>query len=293
MPDIENRGAMEGSGGAGASWRRWNTVLRLEDFSEDEVSEEQKYLRRSMLRQFEKPGGPIYIHPKDGTIMALVPDGRFLAGGGAPFPVTLPPYYLALHPVTNAQYQRFVEETGHWPPDKADYDNPVWSGKGFPAEKADHPVVCVNWEDAQAYCAWSGLRLPSELEWEKASRGLDGREFPWGNEMDWGKCRNDKNKGAGTTCGVWEYADGASPFGHYQMSGNVWEWCADWHDKKSYHRYRGGARTPPTSGLYRVVRGGSWNNLNVDRFRGAYRNNHDPTNRYHDNGFRCARTITL
>ena len=291
MPEIENRGAMEGSGGAGASWRRWNTVLRLEDFSEDEVSEEQKYLRRSMLRQFEKPGGPIYIHPKDGTIMALVPDGRFLAGGGAPFPVTLPPYYLALHPVTNAQYQRFVEETGHRPPDKG--FGAVWQGKTYPPDKSDHPVVCVSWEDAQSYCAWSGLRLPSELEWEKASRGVDGREYPWGKEMDWERCRNHGNKVNGTTSPVWSYPLGTGPWGHYQMAGNVWEWCADWYDAKSYNRYRRGNLKAPTASGSRVLRGGSWLNSFESFFRCARRRYHDPTSRNDDSGFRCARTFTL
>jgi formylglycine-generating enzyme required for sulfatase activity len=215
-------------------------------------------------------------NPKDGTLLLLIPGGEFLAGGsggtegGGPFPVRLPAYYLALHPVTNAQYKRFKRE---WTRDD------------------DHPVVNVSWHDAQAYCQWAGLRLPTELEWEKGARGADGREYPWGKEWDQNKCRNSNNRGSEETCGVWRYEAGSSPWGLYQMAGNVWEWCEDWYVSGAYARYKTGSLTLPSSGDDRVLRGGSWSSVLSDYFRCAFRfDAFGPDYRDHDLGFRCART---
>jgi len=245
-------------------------------------------------------------NPTDGSILLLVPPGKFLAGGpgknegGGPFEVTLPGYYLGIHPVTNAQYAQFLtarcpgkEDLAKWVLlDKDCFVRPGAKGYEAYGGKDAHPVVQVSWFGAQAYCQWAGLRLPSELEWEKGARGVDGREFPWGKDWkDGRRCRNDKNKGYETTCSVWSYPEGCSVWGQYQMAGNVWEWCEDWYDEEAYKRYRQQKLRPPASGGSRVLRGGSWLIVDSGRFRCAGRGSGGPTRRFSRDGFRCARTL--
>jgi len=227
-----------------------------------------------------------------------------------PFEVDLPAYYVAVHPVTNAQYARFVTETRRLPPrphpDNRRRHNSETRAWKEP-RKMNYPVTNVSWDDATAYSQWAGLRLPTELEWEKAARGLDGRAYPWGNDWHPNRCRNQKNnigpvwlsiekdlkfrtvlnENAETTACVWGYGQGGAPFGGLQLSGNVCEWCADWYDENAYTRYRQGNLVAPSSGSSCVVRGGSCRSDNSDNFSASSRYHNHPSLRFDYTGFRC------
>jgi len=182
---------------------------------------------------------PLLRNLKDGSVLVRVPAGEFEMGDGKDsncpkHRVHLSAYCIGVYCVTNAQYLRFVEATGHRAPDKADYGTPVWSGRSFPQDKTDHPVVCVSWDDASAYAAWAGCGLPTEAQWEKAARGPQGLVYPWGDQWDAGLCRNSGNKGSGQTCRVYDYPEGVSGYGTFNQAGNVWEWCRDWYDSGYY-----------------------------------------------------------
>lgn len=160
---------------------------------------------------------PKIVHPVDGKAMLLVDAGRFPMGPDDT-PVELAAFYMDATLVTNDDYARFLQATGHRPPMD-------WNGGAYPAELRDHPVVNVTYHDASAYAAWALKRLPTAAEWEKAARGAHGYVYPWGDRPSVAKC-NVRESGIGATTPVGRYQSGISPYGIYDLSGNVWEWCA-------------------------------------------------------------------
>lgn len=190
--------------------------------------------------------------------MVLIPEGAFVMGSDDRLPdegpahkVNLKAYWIDVYEVTNEQYKAFIDATDRRSPSH-------FRNRTFPGGKGDHPVTEVTWYDAEAYCQWAGKRLPTDQEWEKAARSTDGRMFPWGNEFDSNKANTPqrwvKLKREGDTMPVGSFADGVSPYGLYDMSGNVWEWTASW-----YTAYPG--NTHPTENYgeqYKTLKGGSW-----------------------------------
>ncbi|MCB9007985.1 MAG: SUMF1/EgtB/PvdO family nonheme iron enzyme [Ardenticatenaceae bacterium] len=155
-----------------------------------------------------------FYHKKSGKEFVRVPAGEFLYGDDKK-KVYLDEFWIAKTPVTNAEYARFVAET------KAKFPG-YWKRSSPPAKLADHPVVNVSWHDAKAYAEWSGLELPTEEQWEKAARGTDGREYPWGNEWRENHC-NTRESDIGTTTTVGQFSpQGDSVYGCVDMAGNVW-----------------------------------------------------------------------
>jgi len=190
--------------------------------------------------------------------MVLIPAGEFTMGSDNRLPdegpehkVTLDAFYIDIYEVTNLQYKKFNDATRRRSPTH-------FRNRTFPEGKADHPVTYVSWEDADAYCKWAGKRLPTDQEWEKAARGTDGRIFPWGNEFDVKNANTPlrwQQIGAfGDTTPVGSFEGGVSPYGVYDMSGNVWEWTASWY--KAYPNNK--VASESYGERYKTLKGGSW-----------------------------------
>jgi formylglycine-generating enzyme required for sulfatase activity len=152
-----------------------------------------------------------------------------------------------------------------------------------------HPVTNITWHEAITYCKWVGGRLPTEAEWEKAARGTDGRVYTWGNDLVNSNLANYGNN-VGDTSKVGSYPSGVSPYGIYDMAGNVWEWVMDWHSNTYYQNSPKSNPLGPDTGTNRVLRGGAWsgNEIGVISFS---RHGYLPLDTYINIGFRCARDV--
>jgi len=194
-----------------------------------------------------------------------VPGGEFQMGRKREIK-HLPEFQVALTAVTCAEYNEFLRETGYRPEGRV--------SELLARRPGNHPVGNVTYRDAEAYARWVGCVLPTEEQWEKAARGTDGRSYPWGDSFDLSRC-NSADSGRGSTLPVNAMPDGQSPFGCYQMSGNVWEWTSSWY---------GAAHTQ------KVVRGGSYEE-SARLCTCYYREGIDPRYSRPDLGFRCAKSI--
>jgi len=257
-------------------------------------------------------------------------------GEGPIRPVTLDPFSIDIYPVTNKLFGRFVAATGykteaemfgwsfvfwaHLPkvrfselvkdtvaaaPWWCKVEGAMWSSPEGPrsdiSTRGDHPVVHVSWNDAQAFCQWSGQRLPTEAEWEYAARGgLEQKVYPWGDQLRPGgehRCNiwqgefpkhdtgDDGYKG---TCPVDAFA--SNGYGLYSMTGNTWEWCADWSDRDFHWTADGNNPKGQATGVSRVMKGGSFlcHKSYCNRYRVAARSSNTPDSSTSNIGFRCA-----
>lgn len=272
------------------------------------------------------PGGVFTMGTDD-------PRGYREDGEGPPHPVELGAYSIGRHAVTNDRFAAFVDATGHrttaeaygnsfvfagllpddFPPTRAVAAAPWWREvlgadwrhpEGPHSDlggRGDHPVVHVSWFDAMAYAEWSGGRLPTEAEWERAARGgRDGWHYPWGEEREPGgqhrmnvyqgrfPAEDTGADGWVGTCPVGSYP--ANDYGLHEMTGNVWEWCADWFDPTYYRHSPRRDPTGPDRGAARVMRGGSYlcHESYCWRYRVDARSSNTPDSTTGNLGFRIA-----
>jgi formylglycine-generating enzyme required for sulfatase activity len=221
--------------------------------------------------------------------MVVIPAGEFLMGAEDGLQdarpthrVYLSSYWFDIYEGTNARYRQCVDGGGCTPPkDRKEFDD---------AQKAQHPVTNITWNQARSFCQWQGKRLPTEAEWEKAARGTDGRRYPWGNDEEVIKSRVRKGElstGANGTEPVGRQAAQVSPYGVFDLVGSVSQWVKDWYAEDFYQISP--ARDPqgPARGSFRVLRGGEWNEKPPD-LRASYRGWDEVTYWGPTLGVRCA-----
>jgi len=209
--------------------------------------------------------------------------------------VTLSAYKIGKYEVTVGEYQKCVDDgacnnNGAEEHYISHVDSEDRCNFGM-SDRTDHPINCVTWFGAKAFCEWAGGRLPTEAEWEKAARGTDGRKYPWGNEERSCDYAMISACGVEATIAVGSKEAGVSPYGAYDMVGNVWEWVEDWYSESYYGTSPAKDPTGPEAGTYRVLRGGSWAADDPSDARVSSRFYYDFDGYYNkpSYGFRCAK----
>jgi len=235
--------------------------------------------------------------------MVFIPAGEFLLGstgkegrlgysiGVDEVPqrtVHLKAYYIDKYEVTNDRYRMFIEATDHPSPVDVKHGLYSWNGNTPPDGQENFPVTYVSWHEADEFCQWAGKRLPSEEEWEKAARGVDGRQWPWGNDYKGSVCNTKYGSGPQSIIPVGSTPEDRSPYGVYDMCGNVSEWTSSW-----YLPYPGSSLIRESFGeKYKVTRGGSWVIPAIPYSRSPYRANTFTTDYQHRGiGFRCVKDV--
>ncbi len=193
--------------------------------------------------------------------------------------VEIDSFYIDTHEVSHGNYMEFVKTNKVKKP-------LFWNNPNFNNEK--QPVVGISWKEAQSYCTWKGGRLPTEAEWEKASRGKRSVDYPWGNDPP-DSTKLNFNQEIKKTTPIGSYEAGKSDYGVYDLAGNVSEWIYDWHLAEFYLFSSKRNPTGPQKGQYKVIRGGNWRN-NAKDVKMVYRNATIPSIRKKTLGFRCARS---
>lgn len=262
---------------------------------------------------------PSSIIGRDGVDMILVPAGFFIMGStssdvdaavsmcsqsGNNCPrsyftnempqreVYLSDYYIDATEITNEQYSACVDAGACTRPSDSGAPDSRYMVDNYyvRSQFGDYPVVRVRWQDAKDYCAWVGEQLPTEAQWEKAARGIDGRVFPWGNSFDRSNANTEDN-GGDSLKPVGSYANGRSPYGVYDMAGNVWEYVADYYSDTYYQNATNQDPTGPNSGSDPVLRGGSYSDFK-EYARVTNRGTpHAGSSRSGFRGFRCAFSV--
>ncbi|MCU0728344.1 MAG: formylglycine-generating enzyme family protein [Planctomycetes bacterium] len=250
----------------------WDVVEdRLEDINSN-LGEMGADERAAIFARIEREMKPLTSDPAASQIIAvvegmvLVPGGPFLSGEKRDRK-ELEPFYIDIFPVTNEEYVKFMEATGYRPPK-------FWAEGRLRKPRA--PVVGISWHDADKYATWAGKSLPTADQWEKAARGLEGRIYPWGNEIEPDVANFGHLDGVDMVTPVDAFEANRSVFGVRDMAGNVWEWQKDW---------------DPIEIDMKVISGGSWADppqfLRCDRHLYA-----NPKDKFDNIGFRCVRPVT-